>query len=120
MTSKTAERESPPRLLAENGENTTPPVFCEHRRYPRGNITVAVTAIEPQSQTELQSHTSDLSRGGCYLDTMSPLPAGTEIFLCLTMDGSSFHAKARVIHSQAGIGMGLSFTELAPEDRCVW
>jgi hypothetical protein len=60
-----------------------------------------------------------LSRGGCFVDTMNPLPAGTEIHLRLTKNGRSFHSKARVIYCQVGVGMGLLFTEIAPAQRSV-
>lgn len=91
----------------------------DRRTDPRLSFTAGVTAVEPCSQTELESHTSDVSGDGCFVDTMSPLPAGTEIHLRLTKNGRSFHTKARVIYCQVGVGMGLLFTEFAPAQRSV-
>jgi hypothetical protein len=78
-----------------------------------------VTAVEPVSETEIDAHTTDLSLGGCYVDTMNPLPEGTETHLRLTKNGKSFHTKARVVYCQASVGMGLLFTEIAPAQRPV-
>lgn len=63
-------------------------------------FTAGVVAVEPRSQAELDAHTTNLSALGCYVDTMSPLPAQTEIQLQLTKNGKSFHRKARVIYCQ--------------------
>jgi len=71
------------------------------------------------SQTQIDAHTTDLSAGGCYVDTMNPLPAQTEINLQLTKNGKSFHTKARVMYCQTGMGMGLLFTEIEPAQRPV-
>lgn len=92
---------------------------AERRRSPRRPFTAGVTAMEPVSQTEIEAHTTDLSLGGCYIDTMNPLPTGTEMHLRLTKNGKSFHTKARVIYCQSGVGMGLLFTEIAPAQRPV-
>jgi len=89
----------------------------ERRRSPRTPFTAGVVAVEPRSQTEIDAHTTDLSASGCYVDTMSPLPAQTEIDLRLTRNGKSFHTKARVMYCQSGVGMGLLFTEIAPQER---
>ena len=85
----------------------------------RCSFTAEVAAIEPHSQTSVTSRTSDISGGGCFVDTMSPFPPGTEMHLRLTKNSISFHAKAKVIYCQPGIGMGLSFTEIAPAQRVI-
>jgi hypothetical protein len=93
--------------------------LAERRSSPRGPFTAGVTAVEPASQTEIEAHTTDLSLGGCYIDTMNPFPTGTEMNLRLTKNGKSFHTKARVTYCQSGVGMGLLFTEIAPAQRPV-
>lgn len=100
---------------AKAGTSTAQPP--ERRRSLRIPFTAGVVAVEPRSQTEIDAHTTDLSAYGCYVDTMSPLPAQTEIDLRLTRNGKSFHTRARVMYCQAGVGMGLLFTEIAPEER---
>ncbi len=87
----------------------------ERRSKPRSPFTAAATVVEPQSGARLNAHTTDLSLGGCYVDTMNPFPAGTEMQLRLTKDGKSFNAKAKVAYSQIGVGMGVLFATAEPE-----
>jgi hypothetical protein len=101
----------------ERAPDSTAPQVPERRRSVRSSFTAAVAAVEPVSQTEIDSHTTDVSADGCYVDTMNPFPAQTDINLRLTKNGKSFHAKARVIYCQTGMGMGLLFTEIAPAQR---
>jgi hypothetical protein len=94
-------------------------LLAERRSSSRRPFTAGVSVVEPVSQTEIKAHTTDLSFGGCYIDTMNPLPAGTEMHLRLIKNGKSFHTKARVIHGQSGVGMGLLFTEIDGTQRPV-
>lgn len=103
----------------ERKESGNALAFDERRLCPRCPFTAAVTAVEPASQTEIDAHTTDLSLGGCYVDAMNPLPAGTEIHLRLTKNGKSFHAKTRIVYSTPSVGMGLLFTEMARSQRPV-
>lgn len=116
----TSIRDSNRVTTSSNQQNKTKDAPADDRRTnPRLSFTAGVTAIEPASQTQIDSHTSDVSRDGCFVDTMNPLPAGTEIHLRFTKNGRSFHWKARVIYCQVGVGMGLLFTEIAPAQRSV-
>ena len=91
------------------------PSSGERRSQPRIAFTTGVAAVEPKSRARLDAHTSDLSLGGCYVDTMNPFPAGTEVQLRLTKEGKSFNTKAKVAYCQIGVGMGMIFTTAAPE-----
>ena len=89
--------------------------FVEHRRSTRYQFTATVELVDMQSRARVQARTSDLSRGGCYVDTTSPLPAATTVKMRLTKDKRSFEVQARVVYSLPGMGMGLVFTSAAPE-----
>jgi hypothetical protein len=91
----------------------------ERRRTPRSAFTAAVVVVEPKSGTRIDAHTSDLSIGGCYVDTMSPFPQGTDVQLRLTTHEKSFNTKARVTYSLIGVGMGLGFTAVGPEQLSI-
>ena len=109
-----------PRKSAEKQRETgTSASFRECRSNARCPFTAGVTAVDPVSEADLRSHTTDLSLGGCYVDTMSPFPTESEMNLRLTKNGTSFHAKARVVYYQTGRGMGLLFTEVAPAQRLI-
>jgi hypothetical protein len=63
---------------------------------------------------KLQARTSDLSGGGCYVDTTTPLAVDTTVKMRLTKDKRSFTVEARVVYSLPGMGMGLAFTSADP------
>jgi len=86
----------------------------ERRRYLRFPFTASVEAFEPQSNAKLSARTSDLSLGGCYVDTLNPYAVGTVIQIRLTKDEVTFEADAKVSFSQAGMGMGVTFISETP------
>lgn len=63
----------------------------------------------------MAARSSDLSRRGCYLDTINPLPLGTVVKLRLTKDGRTFEAQATVVRALPGMGMHVMFTAVEPE-----
>jgi len=91
----------------------------DRRGKPRIAFTAGAVVVEPKSGARLDTHTTDLSLDGCYVDTMSPFPAGTEMQLRLTKEGKSFNSKARVAYCQIGIGMGVLFTKAEPEQLAI-
>jgi hypothetical protein len=58
---------------------------------------------------------SDISRGGCYIETMHPLPTGTEAELRLTIAGVSLDISADVVSSDPMFGMGMEFVMVHAE-----
>ena len=87
----------------------------ERRRHARYSFTGTVEAVEPESDTRLQGRTSDLSEGGCYMDTLSPFPVGTRVKVRVTKEGQSFETQAEVAYSVVGMGMGLRFDAADPQ-----
>lgn len=59
----------------------------------------------------------DLSEGGLYVHTGRDFKAGTIIELTLPVANPPLKVQARVQHSQQGIGMGLKFMNLTPEQK---
>src|SRR5512139_106171 len=57
-----------------------------------------------------------ISEEGLYVHTGRFFPVGTVIDLSLTLGKEKLMVKARVRHSQQGIGMGLIFLDLGDED----
>jgi hypothetical protein len=87
----------------------------ERRRHIRHPFTATVDAIEPKSQAKVVGRTSDISSGGCYIDTISPFPVGTLIDIRLSKEGLTFKADATVILAQVGMGMGVAFRSAEQE-----
>src|SRR5262249_39643449 len=91
----------------------------ERRQNPRKPFTAGAIAVEPISEDDIQLHTSEITQGGCYLDALNSFPTGTEVQLRLTKNDLSFQTRARVIHCQNGVGMGLLFTQIPQAQRPV-
>src|SRR5271156_534231 len=100
------------RMPGGNGFHPAPPE--ERRTHPRYHFTAAVEALDHNHRTRMNARTSDIGRGGCYVDTYCPFPLKTGVKLRLTNEKSSFVAEATVVYSQIGMGMGLEFTAIEP------
>ncbi|MGA2096890.1 MAG: PilZ domain-containing protein [Candidatus Acidiferrum sp.] len=100
-----------------NGFRPAPPE--DRRTYPRYHFTAAVEALDQNQRTRMNARTSDIGRGGCYVDTYCPFPLKTGVKLRLTNEKSSFLAEAKVVYSKIGMGMGLEFTSIEPKQMNV-
>jgi DNA-binding response OmpR family regulator len=60
---------------------------------------------------------TDLSLGGCYLDTVSPFPFGTRIILSMKVAGVGFRAEGVVLVMHSELGMGIEFTRTTDPQR---
>lgn len=67
----------------------------------------------------MTAHTSDFSRGGCYVDMFSPLPEDTVVKLRLTKWQQTLETQAKVVYSSVGMGMGLMFGAFDAAQRAV-
>jgi hypothetical protein len=88
----------------------------ERRAFMRHTCRIeAVVTIEG---TDLSTPTivSDLSLGGCYLEMLSPFPMSTPVELRMNPGNTTLHVHGQVRTSQSGMGMGISFTGLTPDD----
>ena len=92
----------------------------ERRRYLRFPFTAAVDAVEPQSKAKVSGRTTDISQEGCYVDTISPFPVGTIVKICLTKESVTFEANAKVVLSQAGMGMGVALISAVPQQHRIF
>jgi hypothetical protein len=80
--------------------------------------TCRIEAVVTIEGTDLSTPTivSDLSLGGCYLEMLSPFPKATLIELTMNPTNMTLRVHGEVRTSQSGMGMGISFTGLTPED----
>jgi hypothetical protein len=60
---------------------------------------------------------SDVSDNGCYVETIFPLPATTQIELLVSVRNVDIRGRAQVRSSHPNVGMGIEFVQLSPEDR---
>ena len=74
------------------------------------------TVVDETSAMNLQVKVTDLSLGGCYVEMLAPLPLGSSVELALDTAQGAIHARGKVVVAQAGMGMSIAFTSIAPED----
>jgi PilZ domain len=92
-----------------------PDVTVERRSAPRHAIVLAAEVIELPRGTKLNARTADISRTGCYIDTLNPIPQGAEVRLRLTHREETFVALARVVYVSYGLGMGIAYINAEDE-----
>ncbi len=101
------------KLPARNSIATSTPE--ERRRNLRFPISATLEAVETKSGTKLTGRTSDLGLGGCYVDTLSPFPIGADVKIRIVRGSETFEARAKVVYSVNGLGMGLAFVSAQPK-----
>jgi c-di-GMP-binding flagellar brake protein YcgR len=89
----------------------------EKRRSVRHPFIASAEVEELAVGSRLPSRVSDLSAGGCYVDTVNPFPGGTRVRVKIFTATQQFEAPATVVYAHTHMGMGLHFGELAPEHQ---
>jgi len=90
--------------------------MIERREHPRFKVSVPVEVHAEGATAPLHCATSDLSLGGCYIESMYPFPAGTCLDLKLDA-GDAVLATAKVVTCDPQFGNGIQFLRMLPEDR---
>jgi hypothetical protein len=61
---------------------------------------------------------SDISAGGCYIDTIAQVPVGESVTLKISSSGGeSVQFTGRVAYLLEGFGFGVEFTNLSDQQR---
>ncbi|MGE5111601.1 MAG: PilZ domain-containing protein [Acidobacteriaceae bacterium] len=62
---------------------------------------------------------ADLSMGGCYLEMVFTMPQDTPVEVKLTISSRTFAANGTVVTSHPGVGVGINFNSITPENLAV-
>jgi PilZ domain len=89
----------------------------QQRKHPRHRCVGGIEVRRPELQQRVWGRLAQLSEGGCYVESLSPLPADSHVELLLGAAGVEVRCKGVVCYSRPGIGMGIMFTELAEDCR---
>jgi hypothetical protein len=90
--------------------------YKERRRYPRYPCDTGVR-IHPEKTTAGYWGTlSDISFGGCYVYTFSPLPVGQMVTLIIKIGDAEVDVGGKIVSSHPGVGMGVAFAGFVRED----
>jgi PilZ domain-containing protein len=88
---------------------------ADRRTHPRYKFVATGEVVAAESGARMETRVRDLSQQGCYVDTNNVLPLGTVTDVRITKGQQLFEARARVVYSRAGQGMGLVFTAIEPK-----
>src|SRR5215471_852927 len=87
----------------------------DKRDSTRAAIIATADITEVATGTKLSARTSDVSRSGCYVDTLNPTPAKTVVTVRIQHDGEELQANGRVVYVSPGLGMGIRFDDLTAQ-----
>ena len=84
----------------------------ERRLSPRFSFIANGELREENTDTRLTTRVSEISKTGCYLDMMNPLPNGTPFRLSIAAGGEIFQAQAKIIYAVEHMGAGVQFEQI--------
>jgi len=87
----------------------------ERRAHTRYHLTTTAEILDLKSGAQCTARTSDISLGGCFIDTTSPFAAGTNVKLRLAQEKKLFVTQGVITSSMAGMGMGVQFMNVEPQ-----
>ena len=86
----------------------------ERRAAPRYPLILIAEVTDRLSSAKFTARTSDVSRTGCYIDMLNPLPRGAQIHVRLQSENEKFESSGTVIYVSPGLGMGVAFAANLP------
>jgi hypothetical protein len=84
-------------------------VMADRRDAPRYPLILSAEVVEIATGATLNARSSDVSRSGCYIDTLNPVPVGAQVKVQLRRGEAVFETVARVVYICPGLGMGLNW-----------
>jgi hypothetical protein len=99
-----------------DAQPTTPAAIEQDRRlHARYPLQVQVELREEGADFPMRLETTDLSRGGCYVQLLMPLSVGIRVRVTLWLDNYSIVIQGRVVTRHPQFGNGIMFVEFEGE-----
>lgn len=92
------------------------PADKERRKFPRYSYNIGVEIRKPDATAGYWGNVDDISIGGCYINTFSPIPAGTELVLRFKVENGDILVAGKVATCHPGVGMGIQFLRFIGEN----
>jgi hypothetical protein len=99
-----------------DSQSNIPTTTSERRRAPRHTFVATTELTDITSSTKLSGRVTEISRSGCYVDTLNALPVGTQLIVNISCDRGTLVVKGKILYIHEGIGMGLVFLD-PPKDQ---
>src|SRR6202163_2898193 len=91
--------------------------YKDRRSHPRMKCRVTIELTTDTGSTPLFANLTDISMGGCYIETSTILPAGSKIKLGVSMDDATLSTEGVVARLDPCSGVAVQFRELNREAR---
>ena len=88
----------------------------ERRKHPRYTCEMGVEIRTGSAESGYWGTLADISLGGCYVNSFSPLPVGTAVVLVNNAEPAKINVAGTTITSHPGLGMGVMFIGTAGAD----
>jgi hypothetical protein len=102
---------------AQQARRPMPEPTGTRRAQQRFHCTGGVEMRRSEGAPPVFGNLSDLSLTGCYVETVSTLPVGSEILFMLRVRENVVRGRAQVKTSHHAVGLGLVFMHLSKEDE---
>ena len=90
--------------------------YKERRRFPRFVCDTGVRIHPEIGNAGYWGTVGDISLGGCYVFTFSPLPVGQVVTLAIKANDKEINVAGKTVSSHPGVGMGIAFNGFTQED----
>ncbi len=87
----------------------------ERRENERAPLAARIEILEKSSEASIKGRVADLSLGGCYADTLNAFAEGTREQVRIEHDLKSVELDGEVRFTQPGLGMGIRFQDVKPD-----
>lgn len=111
----TEPEEITPTPLSAASASADPPV--NQRRRPRYRCGGAAQVWQESAQSPQSATLSEISLGGCFIETSWPLPVGTHVEVHLKTHELEVQAQGVVGYLDPSGGMGITFSKISHQDR---
>ncbi len=111
--------ETAPPMLSRTGAHVDEAKLdpSERREQPRRSCRLGVNVHTPLGDILQHCTLTDISAGGCYVETTQPLPVGTHIIIELRTLNFRLRVRGRVQSKHPGYGMGIAFKPKTDDER---
>ncbi|MBV8478497.1 MAG: PilZ domain-containing protein, partial [Acidobacteria bacterium] len=90
-------------------------IGSNRRGRQRHKMSFPLELRDERTKVPIRVNATDISGSGCYIETLTPFPIGTNIQVEFWMEQQRINTTALVRTSDPAVGMGLEFVGLAPD-----
>jgi len=98
-------------------EKQQQPSRKNRRLYPRMKCRVTIELQAHGSEGPLLANLTDMSLGGCFVETSAIMPAGSKLKINFSIDDGKMQAEGSVVRIDPGSGIAVRFNDMNREER---